>query len=263
MKLSIVNSILNSQEIIRRQILYYNSLNLPKDVEVIWVDDGSDPPLDFSSPKIEFNFQTFQTNDYRIWTQPIARNRGARRAKGLYTIFTDIDHIIPKELIEIGRDPWFDVIRLQRQAAVLDENGKITQDRKVLKSYGLLNRYFRRGLRLPPHGNSYLIRTELYLKLGGVAEHVAGTGNYPNREEIPLKRKIKKLWEEGEITVCDDERRPIFYMIPNGKYCGDKDYNPFDLFHTLSRKNNKNRREERRALRRKKNESKKSKTRGA
>jgi len=29
-------------------------------------------------------------------------------------------------------------------------------------------------------------------------------------------------------------------MFPNGQYCGDVDYNPFGLFHTLTRKTDKN-----------------------
>ena len=41
--------------------------------------------------------------------------------------------------------------------------------------------------------------------------------------------------DRGEIALLDNPR-PIIYMIPNGKYCGHKDFNPFDLFHDLPRK---------------------------
>jgi hypothetical protein len=51
-------------------------------------------------------------------------------------------------------------------------------------------------------------------------------------------------YEAGEIRDFDDmigfEHRPILYMFPNGKYCGDVDHNPFGLFHTLTRKTKQN-----------------------
>jgi hypothetical protein len=30
------------------------------------------------------------------------------------------------------------------------------------------------------------------------------------------------------------------YMFPNGQFCGDVDYNPFSLFHELTRKTKEN-----------------------
>lgn len=237
MKVSIITAILNSQEIVRRQLLYYNKI-LPDDVEVIFVDDGSDPPIDFFCVEKTFRFVGLATNDKRPWTQPRARNYGSRRAAGEYLICTDIDHIISLEAIEAARRPQADVIRLKREAGVLNENGDFTQDENVLKKWGLHDRYFRRNLKLPPHGNSYIFRTELYLGLGGVDERFCGTGRYPNREEITLKRKLKPLVKRGQATLIDDDRRPIFYLMPNGKYCGDRDYNPFGLFHKLSRDTN-------------------------
>ena len=238
-KVSIITAILNSQEIVRRQFLYYSKF-LPGDVEVIYVDDGSEPPLDFYCVEKKFKFQGYATNDKRPWTQPKARNYGARRANGDYLICTDIDHIISPEVIEAARNPIADVIRLRREAGVLDENGNFTQDEKILRKWGLQDRYFKRHLRLPPHGNSYIFKTSLYLGLGGVDERFCGTGRYPNREEVTLKRKLKPLVKDGRVTIIDDDRRPLFYMMPNGKYCddGNKDFNPFNLFHNLSREFN-------------------------
>jgi glycosyltransferase involved in cell wall biosynthesis len=239
MKVSIVNAILDSPEIARRHILHYNKMNLPDDVEVIFVDDGSNPPLDLSMVEKNFCFLKFATNDFRMWTQPSARNFGAKRAEGEYLILTDIDHIISREVIEIARNPKYDVIRFKREAGVLDENGDFTQDIEVLKSWGLIDRYIRRDLQLPPHGNSSIIRKDLYLDLGGVSERYCGTGVYPNREEIPLKQKLHPLRDAGEITILEDFTKPTLYMMPNGKYCGHKDYNPFGFFHSTSRLNNK------------------------
>ena len=84
MKLSIVIPVLNSHEIVRRQMehfihtevvdLVYEGL-----VEVIIVDDGSDPPL----WELEYRYPWFEllsTNDKTPWTQPKARNIGGNVA---------------------------------------------------------------------------------------------------------------------------------------------------------------------------------------
>jgi len=231
MKVSIVNAILDSYEVARRQILHYNKIDLPEDVEVIFIDDGSEPPLNFDDIDKNFNFSLYATNDKRPWTQPAARNFGAKHASGEYCIFTDIDHILSREAIEVARHATADVIRFKRQAGVLDEMGHFTQDWNVLKKYG----YNRDKLRMPPHGNSYIFRKTLFLELGGVDTRFVGTGKYPNREEVPLKQKLKKLMGSGKITIIDDSTKPVIYMIPNGQYCGDKDFNPFGLFHNLTR----------------------------
>ena len=238
MKVSIVTAHYNSPEIARRQVLHYNQMDMT-DCEVIFIDDGSDEDRNISSLSdidVDFNFYVYETHDKAPWTQPKARNYGVGLAEGDYVICADIDHIIVQETLEVAKNPIGDVIRFRRQAAILDENGNFVQDYKILKQWGLLNRYFRRDLRLPPHGNSYVFKRDLFLSLGGVDERYCGTGRYPNREEIRLKRKLKELGDS--VTIIDDDRRPWIYMMPNGKYCGDRDYNPFGYFHNLSRERN-------------------------
>jgi hypothetical protein len=121
----------------------------------------------------------------------------------------------------------YDVYRFKREAGVLDENGNFTQDMNELKKYGLPER----SLRLPAHGNSYAIRRGIFLALGGSQQKE----QYPNRDEIPIKRGIKRMEERGEITRIPDDDRPTIYMVPNGRFCGDKNFNPFGLFHDLKR----------------------------
>jgi hypothetical protein len=41
-------------------------------------------------------------------------------------------------------------------------------------------------------------------------------------------------------AVMTDEDRPTLFMYPNGQFCGDVDFNPFGLFHKLSRKTDRN-----------------------
>ena len=231
MKVSIIQAVLNSPEIVRRQLLHYKEMNLPDDVEFIIVDDGSNPPL-VDSIRLK-NLLICYTKDKREWTQPAARNFGARNADGEFCIFTDIDHIISREVVEIARSCPADVVRFKREAGVLDEHGNFTQDRDILREWG-----FREGgLRLAPHSNSFIIRRDLYLSLGGVSERYVGSGIHPNREEVPFKKKLKPLEKAGEITIWQDQTKPMLYMMPNGRYCGDKDANPFGFFHDLKRKN--------------------------
>lgn len=232
MRVSIVIAILNSHEVVRRQLLHFQKMNLSDEVEFVFVDDGSDPrlfPLGYSGPKLE-NLTVHETHDFRPWTQPMARNIGARIAQGEYLICTDIDHILSRALIERVMVGDYDVYRFKREAGVLTENGDFTQDMDELKKYG----FPERGLRLPAHGNSYAIRRGVFLALGGSQQKE----QYPNRDEIPVKRGIKRMEERGEITRIPDDDRPTIYMIPNGRFCGDKDYNPFGLFHNLKRNGN-------------------------
>ena len=236
MKVSIVTAILNSHKVVERQMRHYKGMPLPRDVEVIFVDDGSDPPL---NPRAEpnFNFKLIATNDFRAWTQPKARNIGVKDAVGEYIIVTDIDHILSRTLIDTVRSGQWDVVRFRRELGIIDELGQFTQDVEELVRYGVpRERLERRGVRVTPHTNSFGIRRDLYWKLGGVSEKRVGMEVHPHREEQPIKAGYKKLAQDGKITVNADDERPVIYVIPNGRFCGDKDYNPFGLFHDLKRK---------------------------
>lgn len=224
MKITIVIAVLNSYEVFRRQLLHFEKMNLPDDIEIIIVDDGSDSPLEGNLR----NLTIFPTNDKRPWTQPIARNIGAKMAMGEYLICTDIDHIIPRETIDFVYDSDYDIIRFKRFAGVLDENGNFTQDMNQLRLYG----YNRDGLRMGPHGNSYAIKRDLFLKIGGSQQRCS----YPNRDEQKIKRYTHR--HLYELKLLNNDNRPSIYMIPNGRFCGDRDYNPFGLFHNLTRENN-------------------------
>lgn len=232
MKASIVVAVLDSHEIVRRQILHLERIDLPEDVEIIFVDDGSKPPLTIPHGCRLKNFRIHATNDFRPWTQPIARNTGVKLAQGEYVICTDIDHILTRRLVDFVRTTTHDVVKFRRQVAVLDELGVFTQDVDVMKSWGFpQERIDRRGLKIVPHGNSYAMKRELYLRLGGGREDRVTT--YPSQEEVPLRGKIRREAARGNITIS--EYRPWIYMFPVGRYVGNLDHNPFNLFHSLSR----------------------------
>jgi hypothetical protein len=131
-----------------------------------------------------------------------------------------------------------DYMGFKRELGVIDDNGNFTQDLDVLMSYGLPQaRIIERGLNLPPHPNNFVIRKDLFFEMGCYREDRVGK-SYPQREDGFFKGQRHKFVEAGKMK--ESEYRPTIYMFPNGQYCGDVDYNPFNLFHTLSRKSEAN-----------------------
>ena len=259
MKLSIIVPVLNSHEIVRRSLLHYDKMFLTDDVEVIYVDDGSDPPIEDFLIKDEglsekereeflnlygygysFDLTIYQTNDKRDWTWALARNFGAKKARGEYLLMTDLDYIIPKKAIEYALQFTGDKLRFKREFGILDENGEFTQDVPTLLKWGLLpERISERGLQMPPHPNNFCMRKDLYWEMGGYREDRVGWP-YPQGEDAWFKRKWTRMVEDGKAKDDDARLRPTLYMYPNGQFCGDVDYNPFGLFHKLSRKTERN-----------------------
>ena len=237
MKVSIIITVLNSHEVVRRQLMHFSRIGIPADTEIIIVDDGSDPPLDCSWANLPLTVH--RTNDTRQWTWALARNAGARIARGEYLIMVDLDHIITRELIDAVRGMnGEDHMLLWREFAVLDERGVFVQDMLTLMNYGWpVSRWKDRGFRLPPHRNQFAIHKDLFWKLNGYAEDRVGLP-YPQREDGDFSQRWDELQAKEGINVS--KCRPTLYMFPNGKYCGDVDYNPFNLFHDLSRKTERN-----------------------
>jgi len=222
MRLSIIIPVLNSHEIVRRQIEHFKKMDLPDDVEIIIVDDGSDPPLEGDGVKI------IKTNDTRPWTQPKARNIGAAEAKGDVLLFTDIDHIIDILAIEFGRRFSYDYGRFYRELGVLDEDGELTQHPGMLMSWGVPKEKALGDLHIGCHIMSQYIKADVFNEVGGFREKL---GSHPTHDDGDMKRKLSK----NGFVKCPDDIRPTIYMIPNGRYSGDKDSNPYGYFHDLCR----------------------------
>lgn len=246
MKLSIVLPVLNSHEVVRRQLLHFEKIGVPDDVEILIIDDGSEPPLSFPEFEKTLPLTIHQTNDTRPWSWPVARNMGVRLAKADHILQMDIDFILSRKALDTARAFDGDFMRFKREFGVLDENGDFTQDFAVLKQYGVPEeRLMTKGVRLNNHRCQFVIHRDLYNRMGGFREDRIGRP-YPQREDGDFAKKWDKLYEAGEINDFDDmhgyENREVLYMFPNGKYCegGDVDSNPFNLFHTLTRKSAKN-----------------------
>jgi glycosyltransferase involved in cell wall biosynthesis len=234
-KVSIVIPVLNSHEVLRRQMLYFEHIGIPNDTEIIIVDDGSTPALEYHG---ELPVTIYPTHDYRPWTWALARNAGAALAKGEYLIFFDIDHIITREIIDLARTFGGQKIEFLREFGVLLEDGLLTQDLNTLVSYGFpLKRYNTRGLRISPLPNNFVMRKDIFFALGGYRKDLIGRP-YPQGEDSDFKRK----WHNWKVAGrgANHPYRPLSYMFPNGYLCGDVDLNPFGLFHELSRKTQNN-----------------------
>jgi len=238
LKLSIIISVLNSHEIFRRQLVSFGKMDLPDDIEIIIMDDGSDPmlslvPVMFPNCDIK-NLWIYPTYEKREWTVALARNEAARISKAPYLLMTDLDHFWKKETILEAREFNEDRQSYQREFAILDEGGNFVQDFDTLKQWGLTEeRIEKKGFHCPPHGNSFCMRKELYWELGGYEEDRIGK-QYPQLEESRFKGRFRQAVEAGKAV--ETKHRPIIYQFPNGRFCGDPDYNPFGFFHKLSRK---------------------------
>lgn len=234
MKLSVIVPVLNSHEVVRRQLLHWSRMDLPESMEIIYVDDGSAPPLvnAIGVPQLRI----VATNDRREWTWAVARNFGARVALGEYLLMTDIDYIVTRECIDSAMTLSHDKMCFKREFGVLDESGNLTQDIGTLKRYGLLeSRIASKGVRMPPHPNNFVMRASVFWDLGGYPEDRVGMP-YPQGED----RWFKAQWIKHQSRYSLSEHRPTLYMFPNGQFCGDVDYNPFGLFHGQSRKTDSN-----------------------
>lgn len=233
---SIIIPVLNSHEILRRQFLYFEKIGIPEDTEIIIVDDGSEPPLRYEG---SLPVRIIATNDTREWTWALARNRGAKEAKGEWLLMFDIDHFVSPEIFDILKTYTGDKVVFSREFGIIDEKGNLRQDLETLIKYGFdMSRYKNRGFKITALPNNFAMRRKVFMEIGRYREDLF-TLPYPQGED----RRFKKAWLEWEKKNGGTyyEGRPTIYMFPNGYLCnGDVDYNPFGLFHNLSRATDRN-----------------------
>ena len=229
MKLSVIISIYNSHGALERQTKHFKGLDL--DIEYIFVDDGSDPPLTGELGTF------YQTNNKLAWTQGLGRNLGASKATGEYLLMTDIDHILTKEALEDVLNFDGDFMRFPRFFGILDENGELKTDKEYLKSYGIKPAYLNmEEMRTNVHRNTFAIRKEIFDILGGYDDAWCTYGFHPKTRrgddcyfDGVWRRFAKK---KGMVQVMGSK----IYVFPNGRFHKDGDKNPFGLFHDLHHK---------------------------
>jgi len=222
-----------SYVVVARQMKYFKNMNLPDDIEIILVDDGSNPPHSMYDLK---NLRIHYTNDKRPWTQGLARNAGVKIATGEYILATDIDHILSKEAIMDSYNFTGDRMMFPRYLAVLDEYGVLRDDYKTLIEYGVDPTRFtsKRGLYASYHGNTYCIKKSTFELLGGNDEKACTYGHHAvskKGEDSYFNRKWGRWAFKNGIQAVVGSK---IYMFPIGRYHKDYDLNPKGLFHRLS-----------------------------
>lgn len=208
-KVSIIISVYNSHEIVRRQIKHFSRINLP--FELIIVDDGSSPAIDGATIRREPDL---------AWTQGLGRNLGANIATGEYLFMTDIDHIISREAIEDAINFNGNKMIFRRQIGVLDSSGNVRQDTAMLNEWGW------KGDKLDAsvHGNTFVIRKDIFNKLGGYRENECTRGFHPiskKGEDCYFNARWNRAYRGVPLEVGRD-----IYMFPIGRFHKDRRLKP-------------------------------------
>jgi len=235
MKLSIIIPVLNSHKVVIRQIRHFKRMNLPDTVELIIVDDGSDPPIKFNTGMK--NFFTLYTNDKRPWTQGLARNIGARFAKGEYLFFTDIDHIISKEAIDAVLKFNGDKMVFRREYGVLDHHGNVRQDLPYLYAKGLDPvRYKSRKLNAGFHPTTFAIKKTIFDAMNGFDPKLCQYGFHAGKKFMSEDRDFYLRWRRrvDRGIYKPEVEGPKVFMFPVGRFHVKHDHNPGNMFHNLS-----------------------------
>ena len=193
MKCSIIISVLDSHEILRRQLLHFERI-MPANFELIIMDDGSEVPLS-NSRKLPFPLSIVPTHDTRPWTNNQARNFGAEQAKGEYLLMTDIDHVMTQPALQAVSTFQGDMLRFRRRIAQLDIHGRPCN----------------LGAQRPPHVNTFAVKKDVFEKMGGYNREYAGYGT-----DWVIRQRYQNLETSGQVTPC--EWGPAVFVITDQQW---------------------------------------------
>jgi len=241
MKCSVIIAVLDSHEVVRRQLQLYRKIVPAEDFEVIIVDDGSDDSIyeyissyrdsfDYKSSSFKRYFdesieshvielgimkcplKIIETHDKTPWSQPRARNKAAKISKGEYLMMTDIDHIFTKESMENAVNFTGDKMKFPRRYAVLDEFGNIVLDKDKLIEYGCTERDLRWG---GCHENTFIIRKTIFCDmLNGYDDKFNGKHG---GDDTDLSRRYAQLHysKDKDKKVKRHTMGAMIYVYPN------------------------------------------------
>jgi predicted glycosyltransferase involved in capsule biosynthesis len=204
-RLSLIVSVLESYEVVRRQLLHLGRV-LTEECELILVDDGSEPRLAETCDRVArpYAFTLHCTHDRRPWTQPRGRNIGASLARADRLLFFDIDHMVTAEIVHKSLHYPGDKLHWVRRPAILDEQGRLVTDGHVLADYGLGDD------RPSVHANSFMIRKKLFERLGGYDERFCG--RYGG-DDLDFNARYQELCRRGQARP--EEVQGIGYVFPD------------------------------------------------
>lgn len=178
MSVSIIIPVLDSHEIVHRQIKRFSKIitdDIRNWVEVIFVDDGSTPPLvkyleavgicfvkdpDTFDGHDVFKYDLFtiiETKDYRAWTQGLACNIGVSYSKNEYIVGYAIDHFFDIDSIKEAISFEGTYLKFKRKLAYINEDGDLEIGREIRASKDI-----------------YCMKREVFLAVGGYNKKLIG-----------------------------------------------------------------------------------------
>jgi len=174
--LSIVIHIYNNQDVLNLQTEYWTKWASIQNLELILIDDGSNPKLDFSA--VPHWIKKIRITSDIAWNQPGAKNLGARLALGSWLLFLDADQFFTAN----------DILELNSKLAQLEKNTIYRFKRRCSKTEQPLD----------IHQNCQLISKQDYENFGGYDEDFAG--HYGHEDAY-----FERLWrfKGGKIVVLD------------------------------------------------------------
>jgi hypothetical protein len=206
---------------------------LPDDCEFILMDDGSEPEIERPDWVLP-NMTIVPTHDKRLWTQGLARMKGAELAKGEYLFFTDIDHIISKEALDAARNFKEDRMLFPRFFGIFSNSGDIINDDQSMLDFGLSrNRYRRRRLSGGVHMNTFVIRKAVWFEIGQYSLCRASSQVHTMGEDREFNKRWSRAVRKGKYI--SHSIGPKIYVYPVGRFRDDGNVNPYGLFHNQPR----------------------------
>lgn len=176
-RISIIVHGYNNQSALSLQEPIWRAWQLIDQIEFIFIDDGSSPPL--SLENLPAHARCYRIHTDIKWNQPGAKNLGANFAQGEWFLFYDLDHFVDNNfLISL-----LDCLKFLKCDTVYKFN------RFCIKTQSLIN----------PHVNSFLIHRDGYNLIGGYDEDFSG--NYGS-EDVYFHQKWLLLGKN--ITTLDN-----------------------------------------------------------
>lgn len=204
-RVSIIFLVFESYEMVRRQVLYMNSLNLGEEFEVIFADDGSNPPVVlYDKPNFRFK-EVYRKRDGLPWTIPMICNAAVKKADGIYVMFLGADHMLSPEWVEWAKKSNAGYGVFTRKYALLNPNG------------GLLKIQYNEEDCNVDYTSLAWIRRNHYWKAKGMMERLAGPSK--GSADVSLFRTWCGIRGVTRAAIIDrgQKKNPFYYMLPEKK----------------------------------------------
>jgi glycosyltransferase involved in cell wall biosynthesis len=201
---SIIFLVFESYEMVRRQVLYMNSLNLGEEFEVIFADDGSNPPVIlYDHPN--FRFKRVYRERKQPWTIPKICNAGVKKADGIYVMFLGADHMLSPEWVEWARSTNAGYAVFTRKYALLNPDGHLLKIQWCEEDCNV------------DYTSLGWIRRNHYWKVGGMTEKFSGPTK--GSADVSLFQTWCGIRGTTRANIIDRGRKknPFYYMLPEKK----------------------------------------------